>query len=248
MKKWLLGLVLAVATAGLAVSVSQQAKAQTASHSELNKQVEEINQILHQNPDIVPELLNSLKGFLDSKKQSEQAMQNYQQWLFNNDKVHPWVGASNPELTIVVFTDYDCPYCKRLDPHLQKLKDNFPQVKIVSVFVPLRQQELSGSSVNPSEYGMNVWHDNASKYAEAESLLYRKNGMHDATSLRQIAQRTETAGLLTANREVKEAIATNYRAFTELGLRGTPAIMIGEGVIPGYVEYEQLAEVVRSQL
>lgn len=248
MKKWLLGLFLAAAAISLAMSISQQAEAQTGSNSEINKQVEEINQILLQNPDIVPDLLSSLKGFLESKQQSEQAMENYQQWLFNNDKVHPWMGASNPELTIVVFTDYDCPYCKRLDPHLQKLKDNFPQVKIVSVFVPLRQQELSGSPVNPSEYGMNVWHDTPDKYAAAENLLYRKNGMHDASSLRQIAQRTETAAVLKANREVREAIATNYRAFTELGLRGTPAIMIGEGVIPGYVEYDQLAEVVRSQL
>lgn len=247
MKKWMLGLLLAVTALGVTVTMQQPAEAQTAS-AQVTQQVEEINKILYANPDIVPELLNSLKGFLETKQQSEQAQQKYQQWLFNNDRIHPWMGASNPELTIVVFTDYDCPYCKRLDPHLQKLKDNFPQVKVVSVFVPLRQQQLSGSPVNPSEFGLNVWHDNAENYAAAENLLYRKNGLHDANSLRQIAQRTDTAGLLAQNSDVRDAIEQNYRAFTELGLRGTPAIMIGAGVIPGYVEYEQLAEVVRSQL
>lgn len=215
---------------------------------QFNQQISEINSILQDNPEIVPELLTSLKSFLESKQKSQQAFKKYHAWLFDNDAVHPWVGAQQPELTIVVFTDYDCPYCKRLDPHLRKLAEEFPQVKIVSVLVPIRQHEVRGSAVSPSDYGLSVWRSQRNKYAEVEGLLYRKNGLHDAGSLRQIAQRTQTQNELKKKSGVQDTIAENYRAFSELGLRGTPAIMIGEGVIPGYVEYEQLASVVRSHL
>ena len=214
----------------------------------MNQQIEEINNILKENPAIVPDLLANLHSYLENRQQSQQALKTHHNWLYQNDATHPWMGASNPELTLVVFTDYDCPYCKRLDPHLKKLVKEYPQVKVISVFVPLRQQELSGSPVNSAEFGLNVWHDNPSSYPQVEQLMYRKNGLHDATSLRQIAQRSETTPLLQRNTQVRQAIDKNYRAFTELGLRGTPAILIGEGVIPGYVEYEQLEEIVRSQL
>lgn len=221
---------------------------QAQERTEITQQIEEINQILQENPGIVPDLLASLHSYLENRQQSQQALQTHHNWLYQNDATHPWMGASNPELTLVVFTDYDCPYCKRLDPHLQKLVQEYPQVKVISVLVPLRQQELAGSPVNSAEFGLNVWHDNPSSYPQVENLMYRKNGLHDANSLRQVAQRSETSALIKPNTQVKQAIDKNYRAFTELGLRGTPAILIGEGVIPGYVEYDQLEEIVRSQL
>lgn len=243
MKTWIAHILTAVS---LALLISAGAKAQE--RSEITQQIEEINQILKEHPAIVPDLLASLHNYLESSQQSQQALQNHHSWLYQNDATHPWMGASNPELTLVVFTDYDCPYCKRLDPHLQKLVEEYPQVKVISVLVPLRQQELAGSPVNSAEFGLNVWHDNPSNYPQVEGLMYRKNGLHDANSIRQVAQRSETSALIQPNAQVKQAIDKNYRAFTELGLRGTPAILIGEGVIPGYVEYEQLEEVVRSQL
>src|SRR5690349_8044723 len=37
------------------------------------------------------------------------------------DDDHPWTGSSKPMVTIVVFSDYQCPYCKRLDDTLGSL-------------------------------------------------------------------------------------------------------------------------------
>lgn len=243
MKTWITRLIVA---ASVVLFISTGVKAQE--RTELTQQIEEINQILQEHPAIVPDLLASLHNYLESRQQSQQALQAHHGWLYQNDATHPWMGASNPELTLVVFTDYDCPYCKRLDPHLQKLVQEYPQVKVISVLVPLRKQQLAGSPVNSAEFGLNVWHDNPANYPQVENLMYRKNGLHDANSIRQVAQRSETSSLIKSNTQVKQAIDRNYRVFTELGLRGTPAILIGEGVIPGYVEYEQLEEVVRSQL
>lgn len=40
--------------------------------------------------------------------------------LLFNDPNSPRTGAKEPKLTIVSFTDYNCPYCKQFDPLLEK--------------------------------------------------------------------------------------------------------------------------------
>jgi protein-disulfide isomerase len=35
--------------------------------------------------------------------------------LFNSP-TSPRLGAKHPKLTLVLFTDYNCPYCKQFDP------------------------------------------------------------------------------------------------------------------------------------
>ncbi len=40
--------------------------------------------------------------------------------LLFNDPNSPRTGAKAPKLTIVSFTDYNCPYCKQFDPMLEK--------------------------------------------------------------------------------------------------------------------------------
>lgn len=40
--------------------------------------------------------------------------------LLFNDPNSPRIGAKEPRLTIVSFTDYNCPYCKQFDPLLEK--------------------------------------------------------------------------------------------------------------------------------
>lgn len=41
--------------------------------------------------------------------------------LLFNDPASPRTGATSPKLTIVSFTDYNCPYCKQFDPMLEKI-------------------------------------------------------------------------------------------------------------------------------
>ncbi len=50
---------------------------------------------------------------------------------------------------IVNFTDYNCPYCKRLDGELTKLVANYKDVKVINIYVPLKQQVIEGSILTP---------------------------------------------------------------------------------------------------
>ena len=70
--------------------------------------------------------------------------------------------------------------------------------------------------------------------------------MHDAQSLRQIAEATDTEQLLQPDPASARVIDSNMKAFQALGLRGTPSILIGQQIIPGYVVEAQLLQAVEQ--
>jgi protein-disulfide isomerase len=54
------------------------------------------------------------------------------------DDDHPWIGSSAPLVTIVVFSDYQCPYCDRLDETLGALQFQYGnEMRIVWRQMPL---------------------------------------------------------------------------------------------------------------
>ncbi len=73
-------------------------------------------------------------------------------FLFN-DPNSPRIGAKNPKLTLVVFTDYNCPYCKKFDPYLEKIVEKHPDVAVVFKFLPFRSE----SSLTAARDALTLW-------------------------------------------------------------------------------------------
>ncbi len=79
-----------------------------------------VRDTLVKNPEILEEAIMALQQ-KQTEKQSAQmkdAVKANADALFN-DKYTPRIGSKSPKLTIVSFTDYNCPYCKRFDPQLE---------------------------------------------------------------------------------------------------------------------------------
>ncbi|RAN79786.1 disulfide bond formation protein DsbA, partial [Bacillus sp. SRB_28] len=60
--------------------------------------------------------------------------------LLFNDPNSPRIGAKAPRLTIVSFTDYNCPYCKQFDPLLEKIVHDNPDVLLIVKLLPFKGQ------------------------------------------------------------------------------------------------------------
>jgi len=146
-------LIIVVMLLGNMVVTSANAQQETTQQ----QQLQQIDSLLKENPEIIPSVLASLKSYVTNKATASERSKEHGAWLFDNDNAHPWFGAEKSELDVLVFTDYDCPFCKRLEPHLQKLLKNFPTLKVINVMVPLRQQNVSGGQLNPAAYAINVW-------------------------------------------------------------------------------------------
>jgi len=160
----------------------------------------------------------------------------------------PAKGPDSAPVTIVEFSDFECPYCSRVNPTLAQVRETYgDKVRIVFRQFPLDM------------------HPNARKAAEA-SLCAQDQGkfweMHDAMfadqrnlgvdALKAKAQslglNAESFGQCLDSGEYADEVAADLRAGVEAGVSGTPAMFINGIPLSGAVPYEQVAEVIDAEL
>ena len=161
---------------------------------------------------------------------------------------HPFVGPADAQVTIVEFSDFECPYCKRVLPAIDEVKRKFgDQVRLV-----FRQFPLS-------------IHANAEKAAEA-SLCARDQGkfweMHDLMFEEQrklkVADLKDKAGRLDLDQDAfdecldtgrhAEEVKRDVREGSIAGVTGTPAMFVNGRLVSGAVPYEDIAKVINEEI
>ena len=161
----------------------------------------------------------------------------------------PFLGSETAPVTIVEFSDFECPFCKRINPTLKQLLTDY-EGRIRLVF---------------RQFPLNSIHPNAQKAAEA-SLCADAQGrfwdMHDAmfdssrtlndSNLKLIAEELGLDGpefvecLDTG--EFADAVAADLSAGRALGISGTPALFINGRFLSGAQPYEVISRVVDDEL
>lgn len=211
--------------------------------TEQTQQLEEINQFLKENPSTISGLHTSLEQYVAGQAQAKKAQAESHDWLYNND-THPITGNPDGKSVIVNFTDYNCPFCKRLEKGLVKLASENSDIKIINVYLSFKQQQVDGLDTNTTLYAMKVWKDNPEAFPEVDRLLMAKSGSHTKSSLQAVAKKTGTEAQLDTTSEQSDILMTNHQTFTTLGLTGTPTMIMKGNVLPGYVPYDRLKDIV----
>ncbi|MDD1792503.1 DsbA family protein [Enterovibrio makurazakiensis] len=231
----------------IATLTSFNAMSDTPLNKAQQQQLDAITALLEQNPDLISGLHQSLTQYMVQQQGVKSILAANHEYLYNNPR-HTQFGASEPKLTIINFTDYNCPFCKKLDPVLHDLAIAYPQIKVVNIYVPLKEMGSLLSDVNSATYALNVWNQNKDKYLETHKLLIAKPSTHDRRSLSRIADKTGTKAQLKTDDITDAMTSKNYQLFNELGLRGTPAMIIDDQIVPGYVPIEKLTPIIESAL
>ncbi|HCL6947132.1 TPA: thioredoxin domain-containing protein [Enterobacter cloacae] len=174
--------------------------------------------------------------------QEQRAQKLVYDFLFN-DPDSPRIGAKNPTLTLVVFTDYNCPYCKKFDPYLEKIVEKHPQVAVVFKFLPFRSE----SSLTAARDALTVWRSHPEQFMKFNETLMAKKGYHDDASIQE-AQKRAGVNVATPDDTSLVTVKRSLIIAEKLGIQGTPATLIGEGLLPGWVSFEQFDEMVTDAL
>ncbi|MBE1274670.1 DsbA family protein [Enterovibrio baiacu] len=231
----------------IATLTSFNAVSETALNKTQQQQLNAITTLLQKNPDIIPGLHQSLTQYVAQQQGFKGILTANHDYLYNNPN-HTQFGATEPKLTIVNFTDYNCPFCKRLDPVLHDMAKAYPDIKVVNIYVPLKEMDAPLSEMNSAAFALNVWQQARDKYFDVHQLLLTKPSAHDQRSLARIADKTGTRDQLKQHDDSVEMVEKNVSLFQQLGLRGTPAMIIGGDVVPGYLPAEKLAPLIESAL
>jgi protein-disulfide isomerase len=153
-------------------------------------------------------------------------------------------------VTVVVFSDFQCPGCKYLSGLLEKLREAYAgQVKVVVRHFPLE-------SIHPYAFEAALASECANdvgRFVEMEHALYKNQASISTDRWGTIAADAginDTIKLVNCVRDsahiarIREDAATGNR----LNIRGTPTVFVNDVRIDGGVSYELLDSLTQAKL
>ena len=156
----------------------------------------------------------------------------------------PVLGNPDGDVTVVEFFDYNCPYCRRVKPHMEALLAADPNVRVVYREWPI----LGEGSVFAARAALAS--RNQGKYEEFHWAMMELSGRAEEASVMRAA---EDIGLDVVQLrrdmnapEIDEHIATSMRLSRAMGFSGTPSFVIGDRLAPGLIDADQMISLVNQ--
>ncbi len=198
-----------------------------------------IKQYITDHPEVIGEALLTLQAKQQQTQESMAAssIANHRKDIFD-DGQNTVVVNPKGDVTLVEFLDYNCGYCKAELPRIVALTKRDPGVRLVIKEFPI----LGPTSVLAARWALAAREQG--KYAEFHQAAMAHKGAIGEESLAAMASKL---GLNVANLKaaangagITATIKANYELADALGISGTPAIVIGDSLIPGAVPMETL--------
>ena len=204
-----------------------------------------IEQLIHNyilnNPKIIVESVQRMGAREQTANQLKhrQVLVDLREALENDPGSHV-AGNPNGDVTVVEFFDYRCTYCKRFLPNLSDLLRKDANVRVVFKEYPIMGPE----SVVASRAALAARRQNKDLYVPFHNALMESRGAFSEGRILDIASEVGlNADQLQrdmASADIESILSRNYTHAKALGIQGTPGFVIGDQVVPGYLNAEQL--------
>jgi protein-disulfide isomerase len=198
-----------------------------------------LREYLEKHPEAILEALEAAEA-----KAKEEAARNAQAALgakkreLEQDPASPVLGNPKGDVTLVEFFDYRCPYCKQVSPTLQALAAEDKQLRIVMKELPI----LGKDSLTAARAALAA--ERQGKYAAFHhALMGLKGQLSEDAVLKTAAAVGLDLDRLEADKgrpEIEAQIRATYELAQALGIRGTPAFVVGGELIAGAVDLATL--------
>lgn len=233
---------------GTALGLSLPATAQGSKDGFRPEQAREIERIVREylvkNPEVLVEAMRALEERQQmAESQSARDAIKANRVALRNDP-NSYVGG-NPkgDVTIVEFFDYRCGYCKQAALALKDVARSDGKIRVVYKEFPI----LGPDSLVAARYGVAAAAQGERYVAFHEAMMQLRGALTEETIL-QVARET---GLDVARLEqdaksprVQDTIRANHALAEALGIRGTPAFVIGDDLTPGAIPADRMRELV----
>jgi protein-disulfide isomerase len=152
-----------------------------------------------------------------------------------------WMGNEDGDVTMVVFTDYACVFCRKSLPDIERLLREDKALKVVFREIPI----LSPASVDAARAALVAARQG--KYHSFHNALFAL-GTIDKAGIAAAAKKSGVTldnGALTS-KAIDAELSKNLALAQQLGFEGTPSWVIGRNQLSGAVGYDQLKAAIAS--
>ena len=204
-----------------------------------------IKKFIEENPDYILGVLREYQLEQNKLEQEKTNQKNISSIKNLNLAYHPmYLGDSNSAKVIYEFVDYNCGYCQKFHQELiNVMKDN--SLKLVIIQMPILgnfSEELTKLALASSLQG---------QFKVVHNYLYsteRKSKMEDI--LADLFLRGVDLDILKNDldsQEVSDFLSIHRGYADEFKFTGTPATIIGNQIIPGFIDADKITEILEKE-
>lgn len=162
---------------------------------------------------------------------------------------HPARGAANAVVTIVEFSDFECPYCGGIYPTLRTVEEYYKDtVRVVYRQFPLnnihpRAQKAAEASLCANDQG-KFWQLHDAMFTDQQRLTVEDLKSKAAA----LAMNAETFATCLDSGKHAAAIRDSIVEGSKAGVDGTPALFINGRFLAGNQPYGEIEKVIEDEL
>ena len=202
-----------------------------------------IERYIRAHPEVIEQSLQGLLAKREAELRDHQksALVTKQQELVR-DPASPVSGNPKGEITLVEFYDYRCGFCKKAASAVTELQKVDPRVRVVYKDLPIlgEPSELAAKAALASQA-------QGKHQAFHEALLASHADMTKESILKIAVKVGLDAKRLEAdmtNPKWQTVIDRNRALARELGISGTPGFIVGNELVPGWLDLNGLKELI----
>ncbi len=197
------------------------------------------------NPEVLMESVNRFRMEEEKKKEEGSLKILKENMGFLNNGQHPEIGNPKGDILIVEFFDYNCGYCHRAMEVLQKAVENDKNLRVVFIEHPI----LSPQSLLAAKWAIAA--NKQGKYWAFHQEVMATKAPKDEENLAKMAEKVglnvEKLKADVASKETEEYLASVQDFANKLMVTGTPAFIIGDQIIRGFMEYEAFKTIIEGE-
>lgn len=165
-----------------------------------------------------------------------------------DDGAAPALGPAAAPVTVVEFSDFECPYCARVEPTLDQVRKTYgDRVRLVYRHFPLPMHPHARRAAEAA-----VCAQRQGKFWEMHALLFEDQKNLDAAALQERAARlgldAAAFGACLESAATAAAVKADQAAGSRAGVGGTPALFVNGYLVSGAVGFEDLSQVIDREI
>lgn len=160
----------------------------------------------------------------------------------------PSKGAKQPKITLVEFSDFQCPFCSRVTPTLAQIEKEYgDRIEIVFKHLPLRihpKAPAAHAAAEAAHRQGKFWEMHDLIFANQREMSPEKYEEYAA----QIGLNVERFKKDTASSDVKKRVDSDAAEAASLGITGTPAFLVNGRYLSGAQPFDAFKRLIDEEL